>query len=107
MNLVEDIVPVDDLWGTLFQFDPLSIASTKGVCVILDIANFELKFLKFLTPQNIKTAVSRIQMMPIREYRFHIINKSMLINVAIKLIWNFLPTSIQEVVSCFLEIINT
>ncbi|XP_066251059.1 retinaldehyde-binding protein 1-like [Euwallacea similis] len=94
MELLE-IVAVDDIW---IESILLNFPSEKGLCVLVDIANLPLKSLKWLTPHNIKTAVKKIQCLPFKDYRFHVVNNHMMVKPAIKILWPFLPSSIKDVV---------
>ncbi|CAG9864375.1 unnamed protein product [Phyllotreta striolata] len=96
MDLIEDVVAVDDFFVEALFLSDGSI--DKGLCVIVDISNFSLKLMKWLTPGNIKIAVKRILSMPIKEFHYHVVNSSLLINVAIKIVWPFLPQQIKEAV---------
>lgn len=99
LDIHEDIIPVDDFWAEYYQFDQNSPLRTKGVCVIIDIANFHLKIMKYVTPHNIRTTLKRLQAMPIKEYIFHVVNNSLFVTAAHKIIWSFLPESIRKCVS--------
>lgn len=105
LDLHEDIVPIDDFWAEYYQLDANTPLRTKGVCVIIDIADFHIKFMKYLTPHNIRTVLKRIQAMPIKEYKFHVVNYSFLVNAAYKIIWPFLPDSIRKCVSNVSQIV--
>lgn len=98
MDLLEDLIPVDEFWAELFLLDPYSVITTKGVCIIFDIANFSWKMMKWATPHNIKMAVLRVQCLPIKEFRYHVVNDSFLVHSAISFVWMFIPQHIKELV---------
>ncbi|XP_066141815.1 clavesin-2-like isoform X2 [Euwallacea fornicatus] len=93
MELLE-IVAVDDIW---IESILLNSPSEKGLCVLVDIANFHLKSVKWLTPHNIKTAVKKIQCLPFKDYRFHVVNNHMMVKPVVKILWPFLPDSIKDI----------
>ncbi|CAH1953935.1 unnamed protein product [Acanthoscelides obtectus] len=94
MDLAEDVVPVDDFYLEALMLD--DCVAKKGLCVIVDIANFPWRVMKWLTPHNIAMCIKRILTMPIKEYRFHVVNDSFLIHAAIKIIWPFLPQYLKN-----------
>ncbi|CAH1105880.1 unnamed protein product [Psylliodes chrysocephalus] len=94
MDLVEDVVAVDDFFvETLFL---LNSGIENGLCVVIDISNFSLKLTRWLTPSNINVAVKRILSMPIKEFKYHVINSSLMIHVGIRILWPFLPKMIKD-----------
>lgn len=90
-----DMVAVDDIW---IESILLKFASANGLCVLIDIANLPWRALKWLTPHNIKIALRKIQCLPFKDYRFHVVNDSMLVHAAIKIIWPFLPEHLKDMV---------
>lgn len=99
MDLLEDIVPIEDMWAEALLTEPNSVITTKGICVIIDIANFSWTCMKWATPHNIKTVLRRIHSMPVKEFKFHVVNDSLLVHAAIRIIWVFLPKHIKDGVS--------
>ncbi|KAJ8932715.1 hypothetical protein NQ318_012640, partial [Aromia moschata] len=99
MDLVKDVVMVDELFiESLLASNP---KIRNGLSVILDISNFPWSIIKWLTPNNIKTALRRIHTMPIKEYKYHVVNNSLPIHVAVNIIWPFLPQYVKDSVSIF------
>lgn len=93
-----DVVSVDDIWLESVLIGKPEYAG-KGLCVIIDIHNYSWKMLKWLTPDIVKNCVRKLQTMPYKDYRFHIVNKSYLINTVMKFILPFLPQYIKDMVS--------
>lgn len=96
MDLLKEIIPVEEFWAESYLTDPNSVLATKGVCIIFDIANFSWKLMKYATPHIIKMAVLKVQSLPIKDYKFHVVNDSFLVHSAIKIVWVFLPKFIQD-----------
>lgn len=99
MDLMQEIVPMEDIWAEWALLNPDSPATLKGACCIIDISNFSWKLMKFATPHNIKMCLDRVHTLPVREFKFHVVKSSVLIHAAINLIWVFLPQSIKDSVS--------
>lgn len=93
-----DVVSIDDIWLEYVLLDKPEYAG-KGLCVIVDIHNYSWKMLKWLTPDIVRNCVRKLQTMPYRDYRFHIVKKSHLINTVMKFILPFLPQYIKDMVS--------
>lgn len=93
-----DVVSIDDIWLESVLLDNKEYAE-KGLCVIVDIHNYSWKMMKWVTPEIVKNSVKKLQTLPYRDYRFHIVNKSYLINAVMKLILPFLPQYIKDMVS--------
>lgn len=93
-----DVVSVDDIWLESVILGNPEYAE-KGLCVIIDIYNFSLKMIKWMTPDVVKKSVKKLQTFPFKEYRFHVVNNSYLIHAGIKLIMPFLPQYIKDMVS--------
>lgn len=112
MNLL-DIIALDDIWLESVLLENPENAE-KGLCVIIDIYNYSWKMLKWMTPEVVKNSVKKIQTLPFKDYRFHIVNNSYLINAVMKLIMPFLPQYIKDMVSnvkleyrkCFICVCN-
>nr|CAI5834068.1 unnamed protein product [Callosobruchus analis] len=66
---ISNVVALDDFFLEVLIMD--DCVARKGLCVIVDIANFPWRVMKWLTPHNIAMCVKRILTMPIKEYRFH------------------------------------
>nr|XP_023014179.1 alpha-tocopherol transfer protein-like [Leptinotarsa decemlineata] len=94
MDLVEDVVSVDDFFAEALSED-LSLFK-NGVCILIDVANFSWKLMKWLNPFSIKMILKRATTMPIKDYRFHVINNNFLVKAAINFIWPFLPKYIKD-----------
>lgn len=106
MDLLEDIIPIDDFWAETYLIDPNSVISTNGICIIVDIANFNWRLMKWVTPHNIKMALHRVQTMPIKDLKFHVVNDSFLVHAAIKIIWVILPQHIKDSVRMSISLIT-
>ncbi|KAH1013721.1 hypothetical protein HUJ04_002675 [Dendroctonus ponderosae] len=90
-----DVIAVDDIWieSILLNSDP-----EKGLCVLLDIANLPWKSIKWLTPHNIMVGLKKLQCLPFKDFRFHVVNNSFILNAALKIVWPFLPEDIKKTV---------
>ncbi|KAF5300277.1 hypothetical protein FQA39_LY11134 [Lamprigera yunnana] len=69
---------------------------SSGVSVILDMKDYSLKLFKWLTPSNIRIAVKRIELYPIKNLVIHVVNTSYLLNASVKLIWPFMNKALKE-----------
>ncbi|KAG5872752.1 hypothetical protein JTB14_016189 [Gonioctena quinquepunctata] len=98
MELVKDIVHVKDMFGELVLSESPPAAAKHGVCVLVDVSNFSWKLMGWLSPHNIKIILKRVTSLPVKEYRFHVINNSFLISAAITFIWPFLPQYIKDMI---------
>lgn len=93
-----DIAIVDDIFLEFIVLnDPL--VPKKGVCVIIDMDNYNWRLLKWLAPEYVKIGTKKLQSLPFKEWRYHIVNNSFIVNVAVKLVWPFLPEHIKKMVS--------
>ncbi|KAJ8960657.1 hypothetical protein NQ314_006049 [Rhamnusium bicolor] len=94
MDLVSDVVSVDDIFMEwLLANDP---ATRNGISIIIDISNFSWNLMRWLTPSNIKIILRRIQTMPVKQFKYHLVNSSLLIHAAINIIWPFLSPHIRD-----------
>lgn len=95
---IYDIAEVDDIFLEFFHIsDPL--VAKKGVCTIIDIDNFSWRLLKWCAPQHSKVASKKMQALPFRDYRVHIVNESFVMQAAVKLVFPFLPEYIKKMVN--------
>lgn len=93
-----DTVAMDDIWlEYIISLNPK--ITEKGLCVILDIENYNWRMIKWSTPENTRISVKKMQALPFKDFRFHIINNSFLINATIRCMWPFLPEYIKKMVS--------
>lgn len=93
-----DIAVVDDIFLEFIALnDPL--VSKKGICVIIDMANYNWRLLKWLAPEYVKIGTKKLQSLPYKEWRYHVVNNSFIVNVALKLVWPFLPEHLKKMVS--------
>lgn len=96
MDIV-DLLAVSDIFGEYFLQLPEVL--TKGVCGIVDIKGLRWKCIKWATPHNILTGLKRLETMPLKNYRVHIINTSLIVNAFLTIIIPFLPQYIKDVVN--------
>lgn len=87
---------MDELWFELVTEEPETQA--KGISILLDMNNYSLKLFKWLTPTNIRVGSAKADLFPSKEIIFHVVNTSMLVNAAIKLVWPFLSERIKKMV---------
>ncbi|XP_018569349.1 alpha-tocopherol transfer protein-like [Anoplophora glabripennis] len=92
-----DMIGIDDILLESVLASKPRIAQ-KGLCVIMDVADYPWKMLKWLTPENIKLCIRKIMALPFKDYRIHIVNTSVVIHVAIKITWPLLPAYIKEMI---------
>lgn len=95
MDFIKDVVILQDFYCEGIFVNNMEI-SLKGLCVIIDVANFPLNIVQWATPHNIKTAVERIYSLPIKDFRFHVVNRSIWLNIIINLVWPFLPQYMRK-----------
>lgn len=101
MDLLKDIVPIDEFWAETLLLEPYSTITTRGICIIIDVENFSWKCMKWVTPHNLRIMLKRVQSLPIKDFKFHVVNDSFLIHSAIRFLWVFLPQYIRDSVSIF------
>ncbi|XP_057671861.1 clavesin-1-like [Diorhabda carinulata] len=95
MDFVKDLVILQDLCCEGIFINNMDI-SMKGLCIIVDVANIPLNVIKWATPHIIKTSIKRIYSMPIKDFRYHIVNTTTFLNIIMQLVWPFLPQHIKE-----------
>lgn len=93
-----DVVSVDDIWFEYVILQNTRYAE-KGICVIVDLHNFNWRLLKWVTPDACRKSVNKLLSFCYKEYRFHVVNKSYLLKFALKIIMPFLPQYIKDMVS--------
>ncbi|XP_031345366.1 uncharacterized protein LOC116172306 [Photinus pyralis] len=81
------------MWAEHFIQDELSLL--KGVCILIDVNSFSWGMFKWLTPHTIKTAIRMVENYPVKEMTFHVVNKSYLLQAAVKLVWPLLSREMQ------------
>ncbi|KAG5872754.1 hypothetical protein JTB14_016191 [Gonioctena quinquepunctata] len=92
-----DVIAVDDIWlEYLYNKDPE--ITGKGLCVIMDMADYSWKLLKWCRPENVKVGVQKILALPFEDFKVHIVNNSFFANALIKLVWPFLPEKLKKMV---------
>ncbi|XP_056648837.1 clavesin-1-like [Diorhabda sublineata] len=95
MDFVKDLVILQDLCCEGIFINNMDI-SMKGLCIIVDAANIPLNVIKWATPHIIKTSIKRIYSMPIKDFRYHIVNTTTFFNIILQIVWPFLPQHIKE-----------
>lgn len=90
-----DLVAVTDLLLELLLENP---AAQNGLCVIIDIKGLKFKLCKWFTPHNIRMGVKRVESMPFKNYRIHVVNSSYYVQPLMKVMWPFLPEYLKNVI---------
>lgn len=86
-----------EMWLETILDDPITQAN--GLSVIVDMSDYSWKILGWFTPTNIKTAAKKIDLYPIKELLYHIVNTSFFLNASIKIVWPFLNDRLKNMVS--------
>lgn len=71
----------------------------NGICIIVDMNGYSWRLLRWLTPGNVKLCNRALQTYPCKEFVFHVVNTSILLNASIRLIWPFLNGDIKKQVN--------
>ncbi|KAG5872753.1 hypothetical protein JTB14_016190 [Gonioctena quinquepunctata] len=92
---VFDILALDDFWYEyILCTDPKTAA--KGLSLVYDVKNYSFKMMKWLRPDNIRISLKKMEALPFKEIKFHVVNSSFLINTVTKIVWPFLPDSMKK-----------
>ncbi|KAF2901329.1 hypothetical protein ILUMI_04857 [Ignelater luminosus] len=83
-----------DMWLESILDDPITQAN--GLSVIVDMKGYSWGLLKWFTPTNMKNGAGKIDVYPIKEILYHIVNTSFLINATVKLLWPFLNDKLRN-----------
>lgn len=86
-----------DMWLESFIDEPLTLKN--GLSVIVDTKQYSWRLFRWLTPINLRVCTLRMDLYPIRDIVFHIVNTSFLVNASIKVVWPFLSERIKKHVS--------
>lgn len=89
-------VHVDQTWLELVMDERNTQAN--GLSVIVDLYGYSWKIFRWLTPSNLRITSKLLDLYPLRQYKIHVVNTSILINASIKLIWPFLSQRIKDMV---------
>jgi hypothetical protein len=92
-----DVIRIDDYWLEYIVDDPN--LRENGLCVIVDLKNLSLRMMKWSTPYLVRTFLKKLQVLPIKEYRFHVVNSSFVANTFIKIIWPLVNDRLKKMVS--------
>jgi len=85
---------VDELWIEMVLDEPHT--QTLGLAVILDARGLSWKLLQWLTPSNLRNGSKKADLIPIKEYVYHIVNTSMLLNTFVTLVWPVMPARMKQ-----------
>ncbi|KAF2884153.1 hypothetical protein ILUMI_22012 [Ignelater luminosus] len=83
-----------DMWFESILDNP--IVQTNGVNIIIDTNAYSWRLFRWLTPTNMRIAVKKLDVCPIKEVLLHVVNTSFLINASIKLLWPFLNDRLKN-----------
>ncbi|XP_056635124.1 retinaldehyde-binding protein 1-like isoform X1 [Diorhabda sublineata] len=92
-----DVVAVDDVWIESILNENPEVAA-KGLCVIMDIKDQHWKLTKWLQPDIIKQSIMKIDNLPFKNFKVHVVNNSWWISIAIKIVWPFLPQKLKDMI---------
>lgn len=87
---------MDQMWLETVMDDPEIQAA--GVCVLIDLSGYSWKIFKWLTPHNLKVCTKLLDLYPVKQFKMHVVNTSILVNASIKLVWPFLSQRIKDMV---------
>lgn len=101
-----DVVAVDDIWIE-YILNKHPEAAAKGLCVIMDIKDQSWKLSRWIQPHNIRNSLKKVDNLPFKEYKVHVVNNSWWISIAIKLIWPFMPQRIKDMITFHFDDMNS
>lgn len=84
------------MWMETVMDDPE--VQAVGLCVLIDLSGYSWKIFKWLTPHNLKVCSKLLDLYPVKQFKMHVVNTSILVNASIKLMWPFLSQRIKDMV---------
>ncbi|KAF5300280.1 hypothetical protein FQA39_LY11137 [Lamprigera yunnana] len=70
----------------------------NGVAIIIDVRNFPWKLIQWLTPNNIRMMAKLLECYPTKELIIHVVNKSHLVQIGVKIVWPFLSEQRKKMI---------
>lgn len=92
-----DVIAVDDVWLEAVLSKNPELAG-KGLCVIMDIKDQNWRLSKWMQPNNVRQSMKKIENLPFKDYKIHVVNNSWWISLAIKMTWPFLPQRYKDMI---------
>lgn len=92
-----DVVAVDDVWIESILNQHPEVAA-KGLCVIMDIKDQHWKLMKWMQPDIIRQSIMKIDNLPFKNFKVHVVNNSWWISIAIKIVWPFLSQKLKDMI---------
>lgn len=68
----------------------------NGIVVLLDMAGYSWKMMKWLAPGNVKVASTKADLLPVKNMEVHVVNSSSLMNAAVSMVFPILSQSIKD-----------
>ncbi|XP_023014177.2 retinaldehyde-binding protein 1 [Leptinotarsa decemlineata] len=92
-----DVLALDDLWLE-FVLTKNPRVTKNGFCMIMDMENCSWKLVKWMSPENVKIGVKKLEALPFNVLKVHVVNNSFVVNTIVRMMWPFLPEKIKNMV---------
>lgn len=73
----------------------------KGISILVDVGNTPWRLIRWLTPHNINVGLRKLEVLPVKDIVFHVVNTTFILNACINIIWPFLSSKHKDMVSYF------
>ncbi|XP_028132349.1 alpha-tocopherol transfer protein isoform X2 [Diabrotica virgifera virgifera] len=95
-----DVIAAEEIWFEYILSRHPEKAG-KGLCMLVDVSGYSWKLFKWLTPSALSNGRRKIDAIPFKEIQVHIVNHSLMVDVALKLAWPFVPEERKKTVHCY------
>lgn len=92
-----DVICIDDYWLE-YALDDAN-GRENGMCIIIDLKKLSWRMMRWCTPYLTSTMLKKVDVLPVKEFKIHVVNSSFVANTLIKLIWPFVNDRIRKMVS--------
>ncbi|XP_058452450.1 alpha-tocopherol transfer protein-like isoform X2 [Malaya genurostris] len=89
-----DLAHLDELWCE-FMLNDLK-TQENGISCLIDMSGLSIKSLGYLTPSNIRVATQKMDLLPVKNMEFYVINSSMFLNAAVAILYPMLSKHIKD-----------
>ncbi|KAJ3622359.1 hypothetical protein MTP99_002874 [Tenebrio molitor] len=92
-----DVICIDDYWLE-YALDDAN-GRENGMCIIIDLKKLSWRMMRWCTPYLTSTMLKKVDVLPVKEFKIHVVNSSFVANTLIKLIWPFVNDRIRKMVT--------
>ncbi|CAG9832748.1 unnamed protein product [Diabrotica balteata] len=94
-----DAVQVEEIWFE-YILSRHPEKAEKGLCMLVDVSGYNWKLFKWLTPSALTNGRRKTDCIPFKEIQVHLVNHAIMVDVAIKLVWPFVPEERKKTIHC-------